>query len=107
MRQFHLWVGAWGALAAVRYGFTGLVMSHRFAFKLRQGESVEVAQALLRVPVPARATPETLMAWLEQTHGFGSAIFRGGPRPVAGAATRAPARWMIGGGDARSSWNLE
>ena len=30
IRQLHLWIGAWGALAAVIYGFTGLVMNHRF-----------------------------------------------------------------------------
>ena len=30
IRQIHLWIGAWGALAAIIYGFTGLVMNHRF-----------------------------------------------------------------------------
>ena len=30
MRQIHLWIGAWGALATVVYGFTGLVLNHRF-----------------------------------------------------------------------------
>jgi len=30
IRQFHLWLGAWGALAAILYGITGLVMNHRF-----------------------------------------------------------------------------
>ena len=30
VRQLHLWIGAWGALAAVIYGLTGLVMNHRF-----------------------------------------------------------------------------
>ena len=23
IRQFHLWIGAWGALAAILYGITG------------------------------------------------------------------------------------
>lgn len=106
IRQIHLWVGAWGALAAVLYGFTGLVMNHRFALKLPQGESVEVAQDLLRVPPAARATPEALMAWLEQTHGFRNAIMRGAP-PSPGGAAPAPTRWTMAGGDARTSWNLD
>ena len=29
IRQIHLWIGAWGALAAIVYGLTGLVMNHR------------------------------------------------------------------------------
>ena len=42
IRQLHLWIGAWGALAAVIYGFTGLVMNHRFGDGAwPQGESNE------------------------------------------------------------------
>ena len=29
IRQLHLWIGAWGAIAAIVYGLTGLVMNHR------------------------------------------------------------------------------
>ena len=31
VRQIHLWIGAWGALAAIIYGFSGLVMNHRLS----------------------------------------------------------------------------
>ena len=102
MRQIHLWIGAWGALAAVLYGATGLVMNHRFALKLPQGESVEVGQDLLRVPVVVRQSPEALMAWLDETHGLRNAVLRRAP-----PSAPPPPRWTIGGGDARSSWSLD
>lgn len=102
MRQIHLWVGAWGALAAVLYGFTGLVMNHRFALKLPQGENVELRQDLLQVPAEARTTPQALMAWLEETHDLRNAMMRGGP---PGAPP--PPRWTISGGDARQAWALD
>ena len=45
IRQIHLWIGAWGALAAVIYGFTGLVMNHRFGDGAwPQGDSEERAR---------------------------------------------------------------
>jgi uncharacterized protein len=102
MRQIHLWVGAWGALAAVLFGTTGLVMNHRFALKLPQGGSVELRQDLLQVPGEARATPQAMMAWLDETHGLRNAMLRGGPP----GAQPAP-RWSINGGDARQAWALE
>lgn len=104
MRQIHLWIGAWGALAAVMYGSTGFVMNHRFALNLPQGESVDAGQDLLRVPPDVRTSPDTLLAWLEQTHGLPNALIRGLPT----SASQTPAApWRVSGGDARASWSAE
>ncbi len=43
IRQLHLWVGAWGAIAAILFGFTGFVQNHRAVWKLAQGDATEVA----------------------------------------------------------------
>ena len=57
VRQLHLWIGAWGALAAVADGFSGLVMNHRFgAAAWPQGDSEELGRQELVVPAPARET---------------------------------------------------
>ena len=70
VRQLHLWLGAWGAIAAVIYGFTGLVMNHRFGDAAwPQGGNEEIARDSLSVPVAARATPEALSLWLRAAHG--------------------------------------
>src|SRR6266850_2721115 len=64
MRQLHLWIGAWGAIAAILFGVSGFMQNHRAVLKLPQGESTEVAKVELAVPNAARANREALRAWL-------------------------------------------
>ena len=103
IRQLHLWVGAWGALAAVLYGFTGLVMNHRFgAGAWPQGESVDAGRVVLAVPSTARTSPEALSLWLRQAHGFDAQVIRKGS-PVDPRQRK----WTLSGGSARMSWSLD
>ena len=82
IRQLHLWVGAWGALAAILYGITGLVMNHRFGDGAwPQGDSIEAGRTAL-------------------------AIRKGGPGGRGGDA-RQPPKWNLSGGTARNAWSLE
>ena len=65
IRQLHLWIGAWGAIAAIVYGYTGLVMNHRMGDNAwPQGDSVEAGRVVLDVPAAARASAEDLSKWL-------------------------------------------
>jgi hypothetical protein len=114
IRQLHLWIGAWGALAAVLYGFTGLVMNHRFGDGAwPRGESAETGRVLLEVPPSARETPTALRAWLRTMHALETQVVRASPpgavKPGApGVAGHAqPIRWNLSGGDASASWSLE
>ncbi len=105
IRQLHLWIGAWGAIAAILFGFTGFVQNHRAVWKLPQGESTEVSSVELTVPEAARETPEQLRAWLrvEQHVVFDNQRVQPG-RPVEfnGQKIRQPARWTFMGGNART-----
>ena len=57
VRQLHLWIGAWGALAALLYGITGLVMNHRIGDGAwPQGDSTETARVTLAIPTEAQHT---------------------------------------------------
>lgn len=132
VRQFHLWIGAWGALAAILYGFTGLVLNHRMGENAwPQGKTTPVAQATLDIPAEARATPEQLSLWLRDTRkldattirkggpggpgGFGPPRGEGRPegsRPEArgqgrGEGAGGPQKWTLSGGTAGNSWSLE
>jgi hypothetical protein len=111
IRQVHLWIGAWGALAAVVYGFTGLVMNHRFGDGAwPQGDSKESGRVVLALPEAARATPEALVAWLQQQHGLQAQVVRKGPPGGARLGDRdvqQPAKWTLSGGSARASWSLD
>jgi hypothetical protein len=111
VRQLHLWVGAWGAIAAVLYGFTGLVMNHRFAWNLPQGESVPAEPVRVSVPEAARSTPDTMAAWLHREHGLQALVKRVQPPkdkvPVGTGHGAQPEKWTLSGGGARDAWNVE
>ena len=106
VRQIHLWIGAWGALAAIIYGFSGLVMNNRFGDNAwPQGDSKEAGRSELQIPAAARATPEELSLWLRQTQGLDAQVIRkGGKESKEGK--QAP-KWNLSGGTARDSWALE
>jgi len=103
VRQLHLWIGAWGALAAVAYGFTGLLLNHRSGdHAWPQGESVESSRVVLHVPAEARADAESLSLWLRHSqHLDATSIRKGGP------GGQASPKWNFGGGTARESWSVE
>jgi len=64
MRQLHLWIGAWGASAAILFGVSGFMQNHRAVLRLPQGDSTEVSKTELAVPESARVSREALRAWL-------------------------------------------
>jgi hypothetical protein len=122
IRQIHLWVGAWGALAAVLYGFTGLVLNHRMGENAwPQGKSSDAGSTVLQIPAEARTSPERLSLWLQETrHLDVQSIRKGGPggpggrggeprgegRGERGGGGPAP-KWNFSGGTAANSWMLE
>jgi hypothetical protein len=110
IRQVHLWIGAWGALAAVIYGFTGLVMNHRFGDGAwPQGDSNELARTSLQVPADAQASPEALSLWLRSTQGLDAQVIRKGP-PGGGkdaAKDGAKPKWTLSGGTASTAWSMD
>ncbi|MFN7136025.1 MAG: PepSY-associated TM helix domain-containing protein [Thermomonas sp.] len=107
IRQLHLWIGAWGALAAILYGATGLVLNHRMGEGAwPQGDSRETARVSLAIPASARATPEQLSLWLRDTRGLEAQLIRRGGPGATGDGKPAP-KWSLSGGTARTSWALE
>lgn len=107
VRQLHLWIGAWGAIAAIIYGFTGLVMNHRFGDAAwPQGDSIESGRTALEIPAQARATPEALSLWLRASHNLDATSIRKGPRGGRSDPSQ-PEKWSLSGGTAAASWSLE
>lgn len=105
IRQIHLWIGAWGALAAVLYGFTGLVLNHRIGENAwPQGESRDAGAAVLQIPAEAQASPERLSLWLQQTQHLDVQSIRKGGR---GGRDAGSPKWNLSGGTAADSWQLE
>ena len=108
IRQFHLWIGAWGALAAVLYGSTGLVMNHRKGENAwPQGESRAIGTTMLRIPAEARTSPERLSLWLQDAQHLDVQSMRKRGADGRGRDAQQPAKWEFSGGTAASSWQLE
>ena len=108
IRQFHLWVGAWGALAAILYGITGLVMNHRFGDGAwPQGDSNEVGKTSLAIPAEVRTTPEQLSLWLRDAQQLDAQVIRKGAPGGRGGDAKQPPKWTLSGGTASDSWSLE
>jgi hypothetical protein len=79
MRQLHLWIGAWGAIAAILFGVTGFMQNHRALMKLPQGSSTEVSSVELAVPASARTSRDALRIWLRDEQHIEVENQRGGP----------------------------
>ena len=106
MRQLHLWIGAWGAIAAILFGISGFMQNHRGIMKLPQGDTTEVSSVELEVPESARQSREEMRAWLHDVQHIDVEIQRarggGGVSPGGG-----PKRWMFNGGNARILTQVE
>lgn len=110
IRQIHLWIGAWGAIAAILFGATGFMQNHRAILKLPQGDSTEATKLEIEVPEAPRASPEALRDWLrdEQHVPIDSARTQpGAAAELNGQRIRQPGRWLFSGGNAREAWTAE
>jgi hypothetical protein len=118
VRQLHLWIGAWGAIAAILFGISGFVQNHRGIMKLPQGDTTEVSSVEMEVPESARESREAMRNWLRDTQHIDVEMQRGreGGRGPGGGGSSAggrggegggPKRWMFNGGNARILTQVE
>lgn len=104
VRQLHLWIGAWGAIAAILFGISGFMQNHRGIMKLPQGDTTEVSSVEVEVPESARASREAMRTWLHDSQHVDVEIQRqrgGGARGGEAAGPRGDgggARGEGGGG---------
>jgi hypothetical protein len=105
VRQLHLWIGAWGAIAAILFGVSGFIQNHRGIMKLPQGDITEISSVELEVPESARQTREEMRAWLHDVQHIDVEIqrARGGGAGSGGGGKR----WMFNGGNARILTQVE
>jgi hypothetical protein len=105
IRQLHIWIGAWGAIAAVLFGFSGFMQNHRGIMKLPQGSATEVSNVEIPVPVEARVSPEALRTWLASSQHLQLEMQRGPQGRPRGEGRCA--RWVLTGGNARTTTQVE
>jgi hypothetical protein len=100
IRKLHLWIGAWGAVAAILFGVSGFLQNHRGVMKLPQGDSTEISKVELEVPESARASREGIREWLRDQQHIEVENQRGRGGEAGG-------RWMFAGGNARITTQVE
>jgi hypothetical protein len=64
IRRMHGWIGLWGAVLGLLFGFSGIWLNHRNVLKLPQAQ--ERTRAQLALPEPAPETPEAMSRWLQE-----------------------------------------
>jgi uncharacterized protein len=106
IRKLHVWIGAWGAIAAVLFGITGFLQNHRAVMKLPQGDSTEVGSVELPVPEEARGSLDALRVWLQNTQHLKLHIPNGSNGRTEGNG-RSGTRWTLVGGNARTTIQAE
>jgi hypothetical protein len=102
IRQLHLWIGAWGAIAAILFGISGFMQNHRGMMKLPQGDTTEVSSVELEVPEADRQSRESMLGWLRETQHLDVDIQR-----ARGSGSGGLKRWMFNGGNARILTQVE
>jgi hypothetical protein len=75
LRSIHGWLGLWGALLGLLFGFTGILQNHRAVMKIEL-PAPAVSNIEVALPNPAPADPETLGKWLQAELKFDMAIGR-------------------------------
>ena len=64
LRQAHGWIGLWGGVLGLLFGFSGIWLNHRNVLKLPQAQ--ERTRAQLALPDPVPQTPEAMSRWLQE-----------------------------------------
>ena len=68
IRKCHGWVGLWGAVLGLLFGFSGVWLTHRTVFKLPVTQTRSNAQ--LALPDPAPANADEMRAWIQTALGI-------------------------------------
>jgi hypothetical protein len=97
LRKTHSWLGLWGALLGLLFGFTGILMDHRAILKIPTARPQE-STVQLSLPNPAPANAEAMAGWLQQTLALeqkATRTKREGVRPVTWGdkAMQQPEHW--------------
>lgn len=65
LRRTHAWLGLWGAVMGLLFGFTGILLNHRTVLKIPAGH---IEESTVQIPAPAGTLndPKDLGKWLQK-----------------------------------------
>lgn len=109
LRRTHAWLGLWGAVLGLLFGFTGLLLNHRATMKI-PGVSYTNTHWQLQLPQPLPADIDALSTYLQKELSIDRAphqkkVEPAGPTPWHRALQ--PERWSIAFATPRETVNAE
>lgn len=109
LRRTHAWLGVWGAVLGLLFGFTGLLLNHRATMKI-PGVSYTNTQWHLVLPRPLPANADALGDYLQNElridrPPYQKKVEPAGPTPWPGA--QQPERWLVSFATPRETVNAE
>lgn len=100
LRRVHGWMGLWGAVLGLLFGFTGFLLNHRAVMKI---PALQLQQSQFQLPLPQSrpADVQAFSAWLQQQLQL--------PGPAAKVHSEPAGRvpWGDGGLSQPAQWKVE
>lgn len=111
LRRVHGWMGLWGAVLGLLFGFTGFLLNHRAVMKI-PALQMEQGQFELALPAARPASAQTMAGWLQHELRTGHPPYKISSEPEkqlhwGGRAIPQPAQWRVEFHTLRSSWIAE
>jgi hypothetical protein len=66
LRKAHGWIGLWGAVLGLLFGFSGILLNHRNVLPIPAAQTQE-STVQVPLPRPAPGTPQALAGWLKRS----------------------------------------
>lgn len=111
LRRVHGWMGLWGAVLGLLFGFTGFLLNHRAVMKI-PALQMQQSEFQLPLPQPRPATAEAFAGWLQRQFQLGSPSSKvssvpGGRVPWGDGGLIQPAQWKVEFHTPQSSFSAE
>jgi hypothetical protein len=111
LRRTHGWIGLWGAVLGLLFGFTGFLLNHRAVMKI-PALKMEQSHVELAMPQPRPADAKALARWLQAQFKLTHEAAKVGSEPAkqiiwAGQAVQQPELWKVEFHTLQSSYSAE
>ena len=111
LRRVHGWMGLWGAVLGLLFGFTGFLLNHRAVMKI-PALQMRQSEFQLELPQLRPATAEAFAGWLQRQLQLASPSSKvssapGGRVPWGDGELIQPAQWKVEFHTPQSSFSAE
>lgn len=111
LRRVHGWMGLWGAVLGLLFGFTGFLLNHRAVMKI---PALQMEHSQFQLPLPAEkpADAQAFARWMQQQFRLQQPAYKvhdepASPIPWGDRTLLQPAQWKAEFHTPQYSWSAE